>query len=167
MKKIVLCVASFILCGMIQAQSQTVTPTSTIIPGGGKDKTKAAPTDRTSVAPPENVTTAFNTEYPGNTNVSWKVKGNNFWVTYTDPKTNLGHVIIYNKEGKIVRRENEVDKLTYPSEISDYYTKQYPKEKFQVWQTERTAGQTYYFITRKGKVLWFDQTGKSVYEPEK
>jgi hypothetical protein len=166
MKKILFCAAAICVNAITHGQT-TITPTSTITPGGGKQKVQATPTNRNSVTPPESVTTAFNNENAGNSNVSWKVEGDNYWVSYTDPKSNLGHIIVYDKDGKVVRKENEVDNLTYPSAISDYYSKQYPKESYKVWQTERSPGHTYYFISRKGKVLWFDQTGKNVYEPEK
>ncbi|MBA3665719.1 MAG: hypothetical protein H0W61_16170 [Bacteroidetes bacterium] len=165
MKQIIYCAGLILITGLLNAQS--VTPTSTITPGGGIDKTLAAPTDRTSVAPPEHITTRFNNEYPGKNSVSWKVEGNNYWVTYTDPKTNMVNVIVYDKEGKIIRKESEADKNTYPSDIGDFYSKQYPKEKYKVWQTEKEPGKTYYFITRKGKLIWFDQTGKNISDPTK
>ncbi|MGZ3900579.1 MAG: hypothetical protein ACXVNM_12275 [Bacteroidia bacterium] len=165
MKKIIICISALLISGTFN--SQTITPSSaTVIPGGGTDKTLAAPTDRTTVTPPEHITARFNKEYPGSNNVIWKVEGSDYWVTYHDPKTNMANVIVYDKEGKIVRKENEVDKDTYPSDIKDYYNKNYPKEKFTVWQTEREQGKTYYFIPRKGKFIWFDQSGKNVNEPK-
>lgn len=164
MKKIILCAS--LLCSNRMVNGQTITPTSTIIPGGGPQTVSKTPGDRPSNTPPENVINAFNADYPGNANVSWKADGSNYLVSYTDPKSNLNHIIVYDKEGKIVKRENEVDKLIYPSTISDYYIKQYPKETFKVWQTERTQG-TYYYISRKGKVIWFDQKGSNIAEPEK
>lgn len=140
--------------------------TSTVTPGGD-NKPQAAPTDRTSVAPPENIRTKFESDFPGKTEVRWKVEKNNFKVMYTDPETKLGHVIVYDKDGKVMRKENEVDKLTYPSSINDYYSKKYPKESFEVWQTEIVPGETRYFIKRKNKTLWFDQSGKLIQENRK
>lgn len=163
MKKIIITVAALIFsCGV---KAQTVTPTSTIIPGGGTSKTLAAPTDRTAVAPPENVKTQFNTDYPGNNNVSWKPEGNNFVVTYTDPKSGMSNLIVYDRDGKVIRKESEVDKEVFPSGITEFYNKEYPKEKFKVWQTEKNS-KTYYYIDHKGKTLWFDQAGKSITSPE-
>jgi hypothetical protein len=156
---------SFVLLFGTSLNSQTLTPgNSTIVPGGGTDKTKAAPTDRTSVAPPEDVKTQFEADNPSTSEVKWKVEGNKYWVSYTDPKTKMGHIIVYDKDGKVIHRESETDNLTYPSAISDYYKQKYPDEKFRVWKTEREPGKTYYYITRKGKNIWFDQEGKIVPE---
>jgi hypothetical protein len=163
MKKMTMTIAALIIYSGMKAQ--TVTPTSTITPGGGTDKTLAAPTDRTAVAPPENVKTQFNTDYPGNNNVSWRPEGKNFIVSYTDPKTGMSNMIVYDRDGKVVRKEMEVDKEIFPSGITDYYTKEYPKEKFKVWQTEKNS-KTYYYIDRKGKTLWFDQSGKNISSPQ-
>ncbi|MCW3076753.1 MAG: hypothetical protein JWO32_1362 [Bacteroidetes bacterium] len=165
MKKIILCAGALIFSVAIKAQ--TPTPTKTIAPTTDRDKTLATPTDRTSVAPPEIVLGKFNTDNPGKNNVIWKAEGNNYWVTYTDPKTNMVNVIVYDKDGKVIRKESEVDKLVYPSGISEYYTKQYPKEKYKVWQTDNDEGKTHYFINRKGKMFWFDQSGKSIPDPGK
>jgi hypothetical protein len=132
--------------------------TATIVPGGGMPP--AARTDRTVATPPENIRQRFETTYPGSVSVAWKIEGDNFKVNYTDPKTKLEHVIVYDKDGNVVRREDETDNLTYPSDIAEFYTKKYPKETFRVWQTELEPGVISYFIVRKGKTLWFDQTGK-------
>jgi hypothetical protein len=131
--------------------------TSTIVPGGGMPP--AAPTDRTGTVPPENIQQSFEATFPKSTSVAWKVEGNNFRVNFTDPETKLEHVIVYDKEGNVIRREDETDKLTYPSRIAEYYSGKYPKESFRVWQTEREPGMINYFIIRKGKIIWFDQTG--------
>jgi hypothetical protein len=164
MKKFVITVAVLLFAGSVK--SQTVTPASTITPGGGRDKTLAAPTDRTSVAPPEHITTQFNTDYPGKNEVSWRPEGKNFVVTYKDPKTGMSNMLVYDADGKIIRKESEVDKEIYPSGINDYYTKEYPKESYKVWQTEKQNGKTYYYINRKGKTIWFDQTGKNIANPD-
>jgi hypothetical protein len=120
----------------------------------------AAPTDRTSVAPPVAVTNKFSAEHPGNKSVKWKIKGKYYVVGYADPKTELGHIIVYDKTGKIIQKENEVNNLLYPSAIYQYYTKQFPGEKaFKVWQTETEAGQNYFYIFRGKKTLWFDKEG--------
>lgn len=161
MKRMIITVA-VVCCGMLRAQ--TVTPHSTITPGGGKDKTLAAPTDRTAVAPPEGVKTRFNTDYPGSTNLSWRPEGKNFVASYTDPKTGMSNIIVYDREGKIIRKESEVDKEIYPSGIAEYYSKQYPNEMYKVWQMEKD-NKTYYYIERKGKTTWFDQTGKITSAP--
>lgn len=155
-----------IVCHLtVNSQNSTSGGTSTIVPGGGMPQ--ATRTDRTAVAPPEEITRKFEATYPKSTSVSWKIDGENFKVNYTDPDTKLEHLIVYDKEGNVVRREDETDKLTYPSDISDYYKQKFPKETFRVWQTEREPGKISYFIIRKGKYLWFDQTGKLIPQEDK
>jgi hypothetical protein len=140
------------------SKSQTITPgNSTIVPGGGFDK---LPSDKTTVAPPEKVKLNFETEHPSRATVKWKVQGDKYWVSYTDPKTNMDHIIVYDQDGKVIHKESETDHLVYPSAISDYYKQKFPGEKFRVWQTEKDNGKTLYYIMRKGKNIWFDQEGK-------
>lgn len=165
MKKIIFCAGPFFFCLIIQAQTPSLT--KTLSPSKEKNKTVATPTEKTSVEPPEIVLEKFNTGNPGKNNVIWKTEGNNYWVTYNDPKTGMVNVIVYDKEGKVIRKESEVDNLVYPSGISDYYIKQYPKEKYKVGQADTDGGQTHYFINRKGKMIWFDQSGKSIPDPGK
>jgi len=126
--------------------------------------TLAAPTDRTSVnPPPEHIKTKFITDYPGTSSVSWKMKGKHYVVTYTDPKTLLGHIIAYNKDGKIIQKEDEVNNLNFPKAIYENYTKRYPGENyFKVWKIENKPDEKYYYIFRDGKVLWFDKNGNYV-----
>lgn len=158
MKRLILCASCFIVS--IQLNAQTITPTATIIPGGGKGASTSTTTKKKKTAIPETVINKFNEDYPGNSNINWKAEDNNYVVTYTDSKTNMDNRIVYDKEGKIIRKENEVDKLTYPSDIEDYYSKKYPKEKYKVFHSEGEEGKTSYYIKRKGKIEWFDQAGK-------
>ncbi len=107
MKKYILCVSCFIVS--IHFNAQTISPTATIIPGGGKGASSGTPKKKKSTIP-ETVINKFNENFPGNSNVNWTKEGKNYVVTYTDSKTHMENMIVYDKEGKIIRKESEMDK---------------------------------------------------------
>ncbi len=84
-------------------------------------------------------------------------------MSFVDPESKLGRVLVYDKKGNVVRSENEVDSTGYPTAIGDYYSDNYPGETFQVWSTDdKTGGKTLYFSNRNEETIWFDQQGKVV-----
>jgi len=139
-----------------QAPSSTLTPVKT-------DPTVAAPRDKTEVnETPEAIKNKFNTDHPGQLLVSWRAGKKEYKVTYTDPKTNSGHIIFYDKNGKIIRTEGEVTYQNYPSAIKEFYSQKFPGEKYKVWETEKIAGQKLYYIPREKQEYWFDKDGKFI-----
>ena len=87
----------------------------------------------------------------------------NFRVSYIDPTTKLGRVIVYDKSGNVVRRENEVDNLVYPGSIKDYYNKNYPGESYQVWSSEdKNTGKPLYYSNGSTETIWFDKDGNMI-----
>lgn len=52
----------------------------------------------------------FTKAYPAIT-PAWSVDGKNYKAFYTDPKTNMSQLIVYDKDGNVLRRENELDKM--------------------------------------------------------
>lgn len=64
-----------------------------------------------------------------------------------------------------MRTENEVDQAGYPKPIGEYYEKNYPGEKYQVWSSEDTeSGQMLYYSGRNLETIWFDRDGTRVPE---
>lgn len=111
---------------------------------------------------PDNVSSKFSTQYPTAT-PTWKLDGNNYSAWYTDPQTKMQSMVVYDKDGNLVRRENELDAMNYPSTINDYYTKTYPTEKdYKVWSSEDATGNRTYYTKRKGQMIWFDKDGNYV-----
>jgi hypothetical protein len=111
---------------------------------------------------PAVVTENFTRQFPNVTPI-WRKDGNNFKVSFVDPESKLGRVLVYDKKGNVVRSENEVDSTGYPTAIGDYYSDNYPGETFQVWSTDdKTGGKTLYFSNRNEETIWFDQQGKVV-----
>ncbi|MBI2722080.1 MAG: hypothetical protein HYX39_07890 [Bacteroidetes bacterium] len=105
MKRLIVCASCLIVS--IQLSAQTITPTATIIPGGGKGASIST-NKKKKTAIPETIINKFNEDFPGNSNINWKAEDNNYVVTYTDSKTNMDNIIVYDKEGKVIRKENEV-----------------------------------------------------------
>jgi hypothetical protein len=160
MKRTIVCCAFAVITHLTAAQNST--SGSTIITREKTQPAMAAPTDRTSVnIPPELIKNTFDADYPGKNTVTWKIEGSNWWVYYSNPETKSGHIIVYDKEGKVIRREDEAEK-GFPERITAYYSEKFPGEKFKVWETEKPAGQRFYFVTRKDKNYWFDKNGKFV-----
>lgn len=104
----------------------------------------------------------FTRDNPG-ISATWRNDGDNYRANYLDPNTKLGRIIIYNKNGQVLRRENEVDQLKYPDPIKKYYDKNYPGEVYQVWDNEETPGSTtLYYTNRNTETIWFDKHGNLI-----
>ena len=146
MKKLLLLFCVALVAGGLHAQE-------------GKTSTN---TDRVPADPgqvPTQVTEKFNREYPGVTG-GWTRDGENFRVEFTDPKTRMGHVIIYDRNGDVIRRESEVDQV--PQTINDYYNKTYPGEKIRTWESSNAKGEKEYYTWRDKEQVRFDREGKYI-----
>lgn len=113
---------------------------------------------------PEVVMNKFTTAHPGITAV-WKADGENFKAAFNDPATKLGRIIVYDPKGEVLRTDNEVDQNSYPQSIHDYYNKNYPGEKYQVWSSEETgSNEQLYYSGRNLETMWFDKSGARITE---
>src|SRR5687768_6805451 len=84
---------------------------------------------------PAAITDKFNSEHPG-VPATWKKDGDNYKVDFVDPDSNMGQIIVYDRNGSILRRESELDNLAYPQSINDYFIKTYPGEKYKTWGSQ-------------------------------
>ncbi len=122
-----------------------------------QDQSQKAALDPSQV--PTAVTGAFTDQNPGIT-ATWRADGQNFRASYIDPSSKLGRIIIYDKEGNVLRREDEVDNVTFPAPINDYYNKHHPGEIYQVWKSDEKAnGHSMYYSSRNDETIWFDSEG--------
>ncbi len=143
MKKIFL-IAGTLFLGTMVAQTNTATP-GTMYNG-------------VEVQTPAVITNHFNVDYP-NTNATWYKDGVDYRAEYTDGN-NINKSVTYNKDGARIGTESQLSSGDYPSTISDYYTKKYPNEDYQVWSSVDGAGNTTYYTNHKSETLWFDKSGK-------
>ncbi|MDF2449943.1 MAG: hypothetical protein K0R26_2447 [Bacteroidota bacterium] len=113
-----------------------------------------------SVTPPSSVSDKFSSEYPG-MDVKWSKDGENYSGEYMDNSTNMGRNVVYDKDGNIIRTDNEMspDGLNYPSTIGDYHNKNFPNEGYKVWQTDDGKGNKWFYTKRKNGTIWFDKDG--------
>lgn len=88
----------------------------------------------------------------------WGMEGRNYTVRYIDPNTNLGHKLVYDKHGTILRRENELAVSDCPESLQQYYQKNYPDEQINIWSYEETDEKKFYF-KRNSQIVWFDKEG--------
>jgi hypothetical protein len=110
---------------------------------------------------PAEIRDKFNNERPGVPAV-WRKDGDNYMVNFTDPDSNRGQIIVYDKNGAVLRRESELDNTAYPQSISEYYFRHYPGEKFRTWASEDQQGVKTFFIDRKSEIIRFDKDGKMI-----
>lgn len=113
------------------------------------------------VEPPPVVTEKFKNEHPAIT-PSWSADGKNFRADFVDPESFKGRSIVYDPEGKVIRRESEVENSSYPQSINDYYIKRFPGEKYKTWRSQDNSGSQTYYIRHGSDILWFDKEGKAI-----
>ena len=89
----------------------------------------------------------------------WGTEGNNYTVRYIDPQTALGHKLVYNRQGVILRSEDEIALESCPASLVAYYKKNHADEPVRIWSYEECSGLKKYFIRVQSKVLWFDREG--------
>jgi hypothetical protein len=130
-----------------------------VTPGTGK-----MPTDPGQV--PSLVMERFNKEYPG-VSGNWSKEEDNYRVEFTDPKSRMLHVIIYDRNGEVIRRENELDNMEYPGAINDYNQKNYPGEQLRIWSAEEKNGEKYFYTKRQSEVLKYDKDGQHLVPKDK
>jgi hypothetical protein len=70
---------------------------------------RSVSTATTTVVIPDMVKATFSKEFPG-IQPKWEADDKNYKAIYADPKTNSKGIIIYDPEGKVIRRDVEVPK---------------------------------------------------------
>jgi hypothetical protein len=136
-------ILSLALAGAVQAQ--TVQPGSPV----AEDPNQI----------PSLVKDNFTREQPGDAG-NWSKEGDNYRVEYVDKDSRLGHVIVYDRNGNVVRRDSELESVPRP--INEFYKKNYPGETFRTWSAKDEKGEKYYYSNRQSEELRFNNEGKLV-----
>jgi hypothetical protein len=92
----------------------------------------------------------------------FSIEGRFYTVRYIDPGTQLGHIITYDKNGMVIKIENEVEMDEWPASLREYYLKVYPSPSTAVWWREDNQGNTGYYFVYKSKMILFDPEGRYV-----
>lgn len=147
MKKLTFIAAFFLTVSTVISQTTTATPNN----GVGTSNTPNDP------ATPNSITNRFNTDYP-NTNPTWSREGSNYRADYW--QGTMGRSITYDMNGNMISRNEQLSSGSFPSGISDYYSKKHPNEQFDVWSSTDANGNLTYYTNRNSEVYWFDKSGK-------
>ena len=91
------------------------------------------------IEPPVIVKETFTKQHPEIT-PNWSNDDKNYKATFEDPKTAKQVIIVYDKKGEVIRKESELDNMNYPKSIHEYYTKNYPEEKYTTWSVQDHTG---------------------------
>jgi len=143
MKKTLLIAVAAFCFNVLTAQTNTnTTPNSNSMNNG--------------VQVPNNVSNSFGTAYP-NTTPTWTMDGTTYRANYMNGSSSRS--AIYDKNGTLLSREEQMMDGTYPSVITDYYKKNYPTEKYQVWSSTDASGNKTYYTNRNSETIWFDKDG--------
>ena len=110
------------------------------------------------VVPPASICKRFLNNFP-NTNPTWDMEGDNYIAQYKDDITKRNRLVFINKNGNIVRSDSEMDGLSYPPAIVNFYHDTHPNEIFNVWISEDNNGNRTYYSVLDTCVLWFDGKG--------
>jgi|GEM_PF-6909474 len=121
-----------------------------------------------STETPSLVVKQFKKDYPTQ-NPTWSKEGFNYRADYTDPATNMMGMVVYDKSGRILRSETELQANSYPGSIGDYYTSTLPNSKYKVFFIKDTTGRESYYSTSNGETFYFDKNGhfKGRVQPKK
>ena len=145
MKNLILSVAAALCVFTMTAQTPTNPQTAPTTPG--------------NIQTPNTVSDQFRIDYP-NTNANWTMDGTNYRGEYLDPATNMRHSVIYDKNGKMISREELINRKDYPAGINAYYAEKYPTENYEVWSSTDASGNRTYYTNRNNEKLLFDKNGK-------
>ncbi|MES2678240.1 MAG: hypothetical protein V4635_00075 [Bacteroidota bacterium] len=130
-----------------------VAQTNTATPNTGNVTSNAANDPQT----PNTITNRFNTDYP-NSHPTWDRSGAHYRANYT--MGTLKRSIIYDVNGRVLSRREELTSDAFPLPIVEYYNHKFPKEPLSIWQTTDVDGNKIYYTERGTDTYWFDKSGK-------
>ncbi len=143
MKTVILILAAILVFTNIQAQVTSKTETE-------------------SSETPTVVVKQFKKDFPAY-NPIWSKDGFNYRADYTDPTTNMAGMVVYNKYGRQLKSETEMQANSYPGSIRDYYTTNLPsRTRYKVFSRKDTTGAQSYYTTSEGETYYFDKDGNYV-----
>jgi hypothetical protein len=100
----------------------------------------------------------FTREYPGISG-TWAKDGDNYRVEFVDPQSHLGHIIVYDRNGDVIRRESELEGPGQPNALNQYFQRNFPGEQLKTWAVKEKDGTVSYYTQRNNEVLRFDDKG--------
>jgi hypothetical protein len=128
------------------------------------DPKGATPVEKSEV--PTLIIEKFTKEFP-RVQPSWMREGDNFKAVFENQETHLPQSVIYDRNGNVIRRETQLDELSAPGAINEFYNKNFPGEKLNTWEAEDNSGVKTYYTKRSTEVIRFDKDGKLLRDEQK
>jgi len=114
---------------------------------------------------PAPVRSAFSDQYPAATDISWKMAGTNYHVSFD--VMNVDYKATYSPDGKVVSYQKEITNGDLPRLIADQVKTSYPGKGIDSVEWVNTLGTVSYKIELKGKpekTVWYGADGKLIKE---
>jgi hypothetical protein len=127
--------------------------------------TQQSPQEDLSV--PEKARIAFKDAYR-DVKAAWTKEEQNFRARFKNNDADaLETVVVYDKEGNVIRTEKQIDGSGYPSELAKYYNGQnIDLSNYKVWEVDGKNGTRKYYTSQNDKITWFDKNGKHMTEAD-
>ncbi len=100
----------------------------------------------------------FKKDYPNQQPV-WSMDEGYYRAGFVDAKNMNGHAAAYDKDGKVMYREEQLAKGDYPVGINNYYNTNFPNEKYEIWSSTNKKGLRSFYTKHNNTILWFDERG--------
>lgn len=114
---------------------------------------------------PESVKSAFTSQFPGASDVDWKMKNGNYKVDFD--MNGADHMAEMTQSGELVSKGMEIKKDELPAPVADAVKTGYAGNMIdEAWKVEK-GGDTYYMVKLDGnpdRKLMYDAQGKLVKE---
>ena len=101
----------------------------------------------------------FDKDYPNEVAI-WHMDGVNYKAWYIDSQTKLRRSVIYDKNGNLVRIDNELEYNEVPVGIINYYSANTNKDNYHVWESLTEKGDKVFISKMDGKTDYFDKDAK-------
>ncbi|MEC4003399.1 PepSY-like domain-containing protein [Flavobacterium sp. SUN052] len=110
---------------------------------------------------PAEVKTSFSKQYPLIKKVKWEKENGNYEAGFTEDK--IGKSVLLDAKGKILETEAEIPVTTLSKSITDYVSKNYPKQKIKSAAKITDSNKKITFEAEvNGQDLLFDEKGNLI-----
>lgn len=125
----------------------------------GDKSSASAQTNQNNMDVPDNVKNAFSDKYQ-DAKATWSREGQNYKARFKENAVEREEtIVVYDRNGDIVRTQRMLKFEDYPESISKYYKDQNADMKgYDVWEVTGN-GPTRYYSSHNGKMTWFDNEG--------
>jgi hypothetical protein len=111
---------------------------------------------------PDKVRSTFNKTHPDALVSGWYKENDNYKVVFREPATQQ-QILVYNKNGNVVRMETQLQTNEFPPAIVQYYERHYPdKTRYEIWGSKSPDGTYVFYSPVDDNTLYFDKNGNFI-----